>query len=298
MEHGHEHPHGSGRIALTVLLNLVITLAEVIGGVVSGSMALLSDALHNFSDVLALLISWGARRLARERSTVQRTFGYRRAEILAGFFNAATLLVIALFLIAGAVRRLFHPVPVEGGPVIWLALLSILLNGASVLLIRRDARHSMNMRSALLHLFTDMLTSIAVLVGGLAIRYLGWSRVDPLITLAIALYLIRAAWQIIATAVRIFMEFTPPHVDIDRIVERMTRYSEIQGVHHLHVWQLDDHETLLEAHVDLARDIPVSRFDEILDQLEKELNTMGITHINIQPEYDRGHGRELIHGHP
>lgn len=290
----HDHHHTTGNIGITILLNLFITVAQVVGGLVAGSMALLSDALHNFSDVLALVISWGARRLARRRSTYQRTFGYRRAEIFAGFINSATLIIISLYLIYGAVERFLRPVAVDGQIVIWLAALSILLNGASVLLIRREARGSMNMRSALLHLFTDMLTSVAVLAGGLAIRYLGWTWVDPLITLAIALYLIVAAWGLFTAAIRIFMEFTPRNVDIGRIVEEITRFPEIRNVHHLHVWQLDDRDILLEAHVDLTGDIPVSRFDSLLTEIEQVLAAQGITHVNIQPEYDRDHGKEVI----
>ncbi len=290
----HDHHHTTGNIGITILLNLLITVAQVVGGLWASSMALLSDALHNFSDVLALVISWGARRLARKKSTYQRTFGYRRAEIFAGFINAATLIIISLFLIYGAVGRFLRPVVVDGQIVIWLAGLSIVLNGASVLLIRGEARHSMNLRSALLHLFTDMLTSVAVLAGGLAIRYLGWTWVDPLITLTIALYLIVAAWGIFAAAIRIFMEFTPRDVDIERIVAEITRFPEIRNVHHLHVWQLDDRDTLLEAHVELAEDLPVSRFDTLLTELEKVLAAQGITHINIQPEYDRDHGKEVI----
>ena len=290
----HDHHHGTGNIGITILLNLVITGAQVAGGLIAGSMALLSDALHNFSDVLALVISWGARRLARKKSTYQRTFGYRRAEIFAGFINSVTLIIISLFLIYGAVQRFLHPVAIDGQIVIWLAALSIVLNGASVLLIRREARDSMNMRSAMLHLFTDMLTSVAVLAGGLAIRYLGWTWVDPLITVGIALYLIIAAWGIFAAAIRIFMEFTPRKVDIDRIVEEITRFPGIRNVHHLHVWQLDDRDILLEAHVELAEDIPVSRFDTLLAEIEKALEGHGITHINLQPEYDRDHGKEVI----
>ena len=290
----HEHHHTTGNIGITILLNLAITGAQVAGGLIAGSMALLSDALHNFSDVLALMVSWVARWLARKKSTYQRTFGYRRAEIFAGFINSATLIVISVFLIYGAVQRFLHPVAVDGQIVIWLAALSIVLNGTSVLLIRREARDSMNMRSALLHLFTDMLTSVAVLAGGLAIRYLGWTWVDPLITVAIALYLIIAAWGIFASAIRIFMEFTPRNVDIDRIVEEITRFPEVRNVHHLHVWQLDDRDILLEAHIDLAEDIPVSRFDTLLTGIEQRLAAHGITHINIQPEYDRDHGKEVI----
>lgn len=288
------HHHDTKNIGITVILNLVITLAELAGGVVSGSMALLSDAAHNFSDVLSLIISYTARKLAGRNNTYKRTFGYKRAEIFAGFINSSTLIIISVILIVGAVGRLFHPVEVGGDLVIWLAALSILLNGASVLPIRKDATDSMNMRSALLHLFTDMLTSLAVLAGGFAMKYLGWYWLDPVLTLAIAFYLIYASWDIFAGSVRIFMEFTPAYIDTKEIAERISAIDDIKNVHHLHIWQLDDHNILLEAHVDVDRDIPVSRFDGILKKIETLLNDYGINHINIQPEYQREHKKTII----
>ncbi len=288
------HVHTTKNIGITVMLNLIITLAELAGGVISGSMALLSDAAHNFSDVLSLIISYTARKLAGRRNTYEHTFGYKRAEIFAGFINSATLIIISVILIIEAIGRLFHPVQVGGDLVIWLAALSILLNGASVLLIRKDATDSMNMQSAFLHLFTDMLTSVAVLAGGFAMKYLSWYWLDPVLTLAIAFYLIYASWDIFAGSVRIFMEFTPSHIDIKEIAERISTIDDIKNVHHLHIWQLDDHNILLEAHVDVDRDIPVSRFDGILKKIETLLNDYGINHINIQPEYQREHKKTII----
>lgn len=169
----HKHGTANGKnLFITILLNIVITIAQVIGGLISGSMALLSDAAHNFSDVLSLIVSFVAEKLSGRERTIKQTYGYKRAGIFAAFFNAATLLIIATILVWEAIYRLFHPHPIAGLVVIYLAALSILLNGLSVVLIKREAEGSINMRSAYLHLFTDMMTSIAVLVGGFAMKYL------------------------------------------------------------------------------------------------------------------------------
>jgi cobalt-zinc-cadmium efflux system protein len=181
MGHNHSHHHHQhhndvkGRnLLISILLNLVITVAQVIGGILSGSLSLLSDALHNFSDVLSLIISYVANRYAKKKASFNRTFGYKRAEIIAAFVNAATLLVVAVYLIYEAVLRFFNPQEIESGLVIWLALLGIIVNGLSVLLLRKSSKENMNMRSAYLHLFTDMSASVAVLAGGLLMKYFGW----------------------------------------------------------------------------------------------------------------------------
>ncbi len=172
-EHNHHEVSGKN-LGLAILLNMGITLAEAIGGIISGSIALLSDAAHNLSDVFSLIISYFANLLSKREATERHTFGFRRSEILAAFINSATLIIIAVVIIAEAAQRLMNPVTVATGWVIWLALASIFINGMSALFLRKDSHHNMNMRSAYLHLFTDMLTSVAVLMGGLAIKYLNW----------------------------------------------------------------------------------------------------------------------------
>ena len=159
-------------------------------------MALLSDAAHNFSDVLSLIVSFGAEKLSGRERTLKQTYGYKRAGIFAAFLNTATLLIIATILIWEAVNRLIHPQPIAGLVVIYMAALGIILNGVSVLLIKRDSEGSMNMRSAYLHLFTDMMTSIAVLIGGFAIKYLGWYWIDGVLSIVIAIYLVYSSWGI------------------------------------------------------------------------------------------------------
>ena len=187
-KHDHAHPDMKGRnLFISILLNILITVSQVIGGIISGSLALLSDALHNFSDVLSLLISYIATLLAKKEASANKTFGYKRAEIIAAFVNSATLIVVAIILIIEAVERFMEPQPIGYNLVIWLSLLGILANGFSVLLIKKDAERNMNMRSAYLHLLTDMMASVAVLVGGLLMKFYGVFWIDPLLTILIAL---------------------------------------------------------------------------------------------------------------
>ncbi|HEX2976942.1 MAG TPA: cation diffusion facilitator family transporter [Bacteroidales bacterium] len=290
----HKHHGSTGRnILVTIILNTGITVAQIVGGLVSGSMALLSDAAHNFSDVLSLVISYLANRLSLREQTLRQTFGFRRAEIFAAFINSATLLVIAGILIWQAVTRLIHPKPVSGSIVIWLAALGAILNGISLLFIRREIS-SMNMRSAFLHLFIDMMTSVAVLAGGFAIKYLEWNRVDGILTLIISSYLIYSSWGIFYESIRIFMQFTPSGVDIEKIAGRINTVNGVRNIHHVHVWQLDDNEILIEAHLDLDDDYTISRFEDILEETENILKEFGIHHFNIQPEYHRDDMKSLI----
>jgi cobalt-zinc-cadmium efflux system protein len=188
--HIHKHEVQGKNLVLSIILNLIITIAQVVGGIISGSLALISDALHNFSDVLSLVFSLIAHKLSRRKASINNTFGYKRAELIAAFVNASTLIIVAFILIYGAIGRFIDPHPIESGLVIWLALLGIIVNGLSVIFLRKDAEHNINMKSAYLHLLTDMMASVAVLVGGLLMKFYGWFWVDSVMTIAIALYLI------------------------------------------------------------------------------------------------------------
>jgi cobalt-zinc-cadmium efflux system protein len=281
-------------IFITIVLNVGITVAQLIGGLLSGSMALLSDAAHNFSDVLSLIVSSAAEKLSGRERTLRQTYGYKRAGIFAAFINAASLLIIATLLIWESINRILHPQPVAGLVVIYLAAVGILLNGLSVLLLKKDAEGSMNMRSAYLHLFTDMLTSIAVLAGGFAIKFLDWFWIDSVLSTGIAIYLVYSSWGIFYEAIRIFMQFTPSHIDIEEIAQKVTLLKGVKNMHHVHVWQLDDREMMLEAHLDLDEDYSISRFEDILEKLDKILEQYDIHHFNIQPEFHRSDQKELI----
>jgi len=297
MAHHHHHDTGGKNLGITILLNIGITVAQVIGGIISGSMALLSDAAHNFSDVLALIISWIAKRLTGKEQTLSRTFGYKRAEIFAAFINSSTLIIIAVILATEAVERLVNPQPVTAGIVIWLAGLSIILNGLSVLLIKKGSKESINIKSAYLHLFTDMLTSVAVLMGGFAMKYLNWYRLDGILSIAIAVYLIYSSWEIFADTLKIMMQFTPKSVDLEKIAVQIQNVEGIKNIHHIHAWQLDEHEIIFEAHVDLEKNIKISEFEIVLREIENVLNSHNIRHLNIQPEFEVEDNKELINNH-
>jgi cobalt-zinc-cadmium efflux system protein len=294
--HHHDHRDVKGRnLLISIFLNLVITVAQVIGGIISGSLSLLSDALHNFSDVLSLIISYVADRYTKKKASFNKTFGYKRAEIIAAFVNAATLLVVAVYLVYEAILRFFNPHEIESGLVIWLALLGIIANGISVLLLRKSSKENMNMRSAYLHLLTDMSASVAVLVGGLLMKYFGWFWVDSVLTVLIAVYLIVMGYGLLRSSFRVLMLFTPEDVDLEKLRSAISAHPEIKNVHHIHIWQLNEKENHLEAHIDFHNDISLSEFDTILEEVERILHEkFGINHVNIQPEYQKDDAKEII----
>lgn len=303
MSHSHDHNHThhhhgdlKGRnLLISILLNIGITVAQVIGGLISGSLALLSDALHNFSDVLSLIVSYVANRLSKRKASNKKTFGYKRAEILAAFINASTLIVVAILLIIEAVERFQHPQEIASNLVIWLSIIAILGNGFSVILLKKDAEANMNMKSAYLHLFTDMMASVAVLVGGLLMQYFKMYWVDSVLTFAIALYLIWMGWDLLKNSTKVLMLFTPDSIPIQRIVDEINAFESVKNTHHVHVWQLNEDEIHLEAHIDFYKDITLSKFDEILKAIETlVLDKYDINHVNIQPEYGKDDAKEVI----
>nr|WP_321233938.1 cation diffusion facilitator family transporter [uncultured Psychroserpens sp.] len=296
--HNHSHNHGDlkGRnLIISILLNIVITVAQVIGGLLSGSLSLLSDALHNFSDVVSLIISYIANRLTKKKASLQKTFGYKRAEILAAFINAATLIIVAVLLIFEAVERFQNPQEIESNLVIWLSLLAIAGNGFSVLLLKKDSDTNMNMKSAYLHLLTDMMASVAVFIGGLLMKYYQLFWVDSVLTLAIAIYLIIVGYDLLKDAFRVLMLFTPETIQVKDIVKDIQDIEAIKNVHHVHIWQLNEEEIHLEAHIDFKEDITLSQFDIILHEVEALVfHNFGINHVNIQPEFGKCEEKDVI----
>ena len=292
--HYHHHQKNGNNLIISIILNVLITVAQIIGGLLSGSMALLSDAAHNFSDVLALLFSYVAEKLSGRKRTLKQTFGYKRAGIFAAFTNSATLMIVATILVREAIERLMNPKPIDGNIVIYMAALGILFNGLSAMLVKQGAKTDINMRSAYLHLFTDMITSLGVFAGGFAITFLGWYWVDGVLTIAISIYLIYSSWGIFYASLRIFMQFTPVQISIEEIAGKIMGIQGVRNIHHVHVWKLDDHEMMFEAHLDLKEDFTISHFELILEQVDSVLHHFDIHHYNIQPEWERADEKSLI----
>ena len=293
--HSHHHDLNSRNLLISIFLNIAITVAQVIGGIVSGSLALLSDALHNFSDVISLIISWIANKLVKKKASLKRTFGYKRAEILAAFINATTLIVVAVLLIFEAIERFRNPQEIESNLVIWLSIIAILGNGFSVLLLKKNADNNMNLKSAYLHLLTDMLASVAVLIGGLLMKYYEIWWIDSVLTLAIAVYLVVMGWDLLKNSFKVLMLFTPDSTSVKSIVEDIQTIDAVKNVHHVHIWQLNEEEIHLEAHIDFKEDITLSQFDVILNSIEELIyHKYDINHINIQPEYGKCDAKDVI----
>ena len=294
--HSHSHPDLKGRnLFISILLNILITASQVIGGVISGSLALLSDALHNFSDVISLVVSYAANKLAKKQASFHRTFGYKRAEILAAFINASTLIIVAVLLIIEAIKRFQNPQEIESNLVIWLSILGIVANGLSVLLLKKDSEANMNMKSAYLHLLTDMMASVAVLIGGLLMKYYQVYWVDSVLTFIIAIYLIWMGFDLLINSTKVLMLFTPDSIPIKKIVAEINAFESIKNVHHVHVWQLNEEEIHLEAHIDFNEDITLSQFDVILHKIEDFVfNKYDINHVNIQPEFGKDDAKDVI----
>ena len=296
--HGHTHAHNDlkGRnLLISILLNIAITVSQVIGGLISGSLALLSDALHNFSDVLSLIISYVATIFGKKKASSLKTFGYKRAEIMAAFVNAATLVVVAIFLMKEAVERLYNPQVIESNLVIWLSLLGILANGFSVLLLKKDSESNMNMKSAYLHLLTDMMASVAVLIGGILMKFFQVYWVDAILTMLIGIYLIYMGYDLLKESTKVLMLFTPKSIVIQDIVESICTIELVKNVHHVHIWQLNEDEVHMEAHIDFKEDIKLSEFDTILEKIEEHVyHKHGINHVNIQPEFDKCDSKQVI----
>ncbi|GER58638.1 cation diffusion facilitator family transporter [Patiriisocius marinus] len=294
--HTHDHPDLKGKkLLLSILLNIAITVAQVIGGLISGSLSLLSDALHNFSDVLSLIVSYIADLYSKKEASFERTFGYKRAEIIAAFINALSLIIVAIYLVYEAVQRFLDPQEIESSIVIWLALLGILANGFSVLLLRKEANNNMNMRSAYLHLLTDMSASVAVLIGGLLMKYYNWFWVDSVLTVLIAIYLVIMGYQLLKESFKVLMLFTPDHLNLSEISEKIQTVNTIKNVHHVHVWQLNEKEIHLEAHLEFTTDITISQFDKISEEIEELLyHSFQINHVTLQPELNKDDPKELI----
>jgi cobalt-zinc-cadmium efflux system protein len=254
-DHAHHHAGASdGNIAWAVAVNVILGVAQVVGGLIAGSVALIADAVHNLSDAMTLVLAYVARRIARRPVDAAMTFGYGRAEVVAALINYSALIVVAGWLAVEGLSRLFNPPEVQGGIVVALAALALVVDLATVALTWREAKHSMNIRAAYLHNVADAASSVVVIVAGGLILLFGWRWVDPLATLGIAAWMLWQALHEIGPAIRILMLGAPPGIAADEVLALIAAVEGVDGVHHLHLWQIDEHDTSLEAHLVVTGD--------------------------------------------
>lgn len=269
------------RLRFVLVITGLFVVAEVVGGVISNSLALLADAGHMFTDVGALLLSLVAMRLAMRPPTERRTYGYVRLEILAALLNGATLLVIAGLIFWEAYERLRFPPDVNGPLMLVVATIGLAVNVAGALLLHSHAGHSLNMRGAYLHVLGDLLGSVGAITAGLVILLTGWTLADPIISLLIAALILVSAWRLVREATDVLMEAAPSHIDMDRLVAELQEIPDLHDIHDLHVWTVTSGFVALSGHGVI--DDPACQL-AVLDQIRDRLAAHGIEHVTFQLE--------------
>lgn len=288
MSHNHSHNHGSEtsekNLFITMLLNFLITAAEVIGGIISGSLSLISDAMHNFSDGIAIIISYVAMRLSKKPKTFKYTFGLKRAEILAAIINASTLIIISFFLIKEAVERFYNPQQITGSIMLIVATVGLAANVIGTLLLKKGSENNLNIRAAYFHLLSDAVSSLAVIIGAAFIIFFKIYWIDPLLTILISLYILKKTYEIVKESVDIIMMSKPEGIDLDEIKKLIEDIEKVKNIHHVHLWKMNNNDTHFEAHIEVE-DMGVSKTAEIQKLIEQKLHDKyEINHTTLQFE--------------
>ncbi|MDW7739040.1 MAG: cation diffusion facilitator family transporter [Bacillota bacterium] len=274
------------KIFWVVLLNAAITVAEFIGGLLSGSLALMSDAAHNLSDTVAIALSYFANRIAQKPKDPRMTFGYKRAEILAAFINSSVLLAISVMLIYEAIKRFSTPEPIDSTLMITVAFIGLLANLLSVFILEKDSRNNLNIKSSYLHLISDTVSSVGVITGGIAIRIWGIVWIDPLVTVFISFFIINKAWVVIRKTVDILMQ-SSAELDYEAIKAGVENIAGVKNIHHVHSWMSNEKTIYFEAHIDME-DMQLCEAEKIYDEIEQYLiENHGISHVTLQAEVDK-----------
>ncbi len=289
MSHSHHsHEVSNSRLVITILLNVLITVAQIIGGIISGSLALISDAIHNLSDSVSVILAWVAQLLGQKPSTVKSTFGYKRAEILAAFINSLALIAISVYLVFEAIDRLINPKTVDAYWMFWLGLLGLVANGISVLMLEREKNKNINIKAAYLHLMGDALTSIAVIAGAVLIWTMKIFWADSVVTILISIYLFIHTLKLLKESVTILMQMAPSEINLPEIEQRLMQVNELKNIHHIHVWNLTDKLIHFECHLTVEEDIRISETEKLLNKVQKILHDeFDIEHVTIQFEFGK-----------
>jgi len=272
------------KVLVVLLITAVVMIAEVIGGLLANSLALLSDAGHMLTDVLALGLSTIAMRFAQKPPTPSKTFGFYRLEILAAFLNGILLLGISFFIFYEAYQRLRHPEEIKGLYMMGVAVIGLLANGVGIVILGRAAHKNLNIRSAFFHIVGDTISSAGVIVGGVVIIYTGWSLVDSLVGIFIGMLILRGAYYLVRESIDILMEATPKDIDVDKMLTDLREIKGVQDVHHTHLWTITSGIYAMSAHV-LIKDLLISKSALILKEIKNILHEKySMEHTTIQFE--------------
>jgi cobalt-zinc-cadmium efflux system protein len=287
----HTHRDFKKPLRIALLITFVFFLVELAGGMISGSLALVSDAGHMFSDVLSLLLSLGAITLADRLPTKERTYGFQRAEIFAAFINSLLLIGVSIIILWEAWQRFVHPAPIQSGLMGGVAVAGLVANIIVAYLLHGSA--NLNIRSAFLHVIGDTVSSVAVIAASVWISYTGQVIIDPLLSGFIALLIIISATGILRETIPILLQFTPKSVDFDAVIKDMTVVEGVEGVHHVHIWSLSSDINVLDAHV-YACERDVAKIEEIKRRIKERLEKYHIHHSTLEIECEECKNCEIV----
>jgi len=283
----HHHHHGSSTGAILYIslgATLAFTLLEVIAGFRSHSLALLSDAGHNFTDALALVLAAIGYYLQSKPANKTKTYGYGRAGVIAAFLNASTLIVISLIIIWEAIVRLIHPEVPNAQTMIWVAAVGLVLNAGIAVALHRGHQHDINIKAAVLHMIGDAVGAVAIILGAIVIYYTGLTYIDPVLSIVLGLFIIYTAWDITRESLNILLEGLPRGIELNDVTQAMSRVVGVLDVHDLHIWSLGSSTHALSSHV-LIEDMPPSASETILKRINESLKSFNIHHTTIQFEH-------------
>lgn len=286
--------NSSLRYLVVTIFNVVITVAEFIGGFVSGSLALISDAVHNLSDVGSIVLAFVANLIARRQKNNHKTFGYKRAEIIAAFINGVILIAISLYLFVEAIQRFSNPQPIQGKVMFIVSLIGLMSNVISMLAMLGNAKNNLNAKAMFLNMASDTLSSIAVVVGSIVISIWNITIIDPILTMLASVLLFGEAIKVTKKATDILMEGNPD-VDLAEVKKVVLSFPEVKSIHHVHIWQYSDDMVMLDAHINVSKDVQIEDLENLYDEIDQKLNQeLGISHVTLQTECDRGKDDKMI----
>ena len=281
--HDHAHPSHQGRLRWALVLTALFFVAEVVGGIVSNSLALLADAGHMFTDVGALALSLFVAWFSRQRSAPEKTYGYLRWEILAALLNGAVLLVVSGLIVWEAVGRLQSPEPLSGGVMLIVAIGGLAVNAISAAVLHPVHSHSLNARGAYLHVLGDLFGSVGTVVAAIIVQATGWLAADPIASIVVTLLVVRSAWNLVREAVNVLLEATPAHISLGRVREGLQSIRGIESVHDLHVWTVTSGMVAMSAHA-VVREPGENQ--NVLEAAVAAMRGLGISHVTLQVERD------------
>ncbi|MCB0118056.1 MAG: cation transporter [Anaerolineales bacterium] len=299
--HNHSHTHfgevsrqTSKRLTLSLVITAAFVVVEIIAGIFGNSLALLTDAAHNFTDVIALGLSWYALRIATKPAHAGKTYGYHRVGILVALVNSTTLIIIAIGIFIEAWHRFITPPEVDSTILIGVGALAFIINIVTAWMVKEGSENDINLRSAFLHLMGDVLSTLGAVIAGVIIAFTQWNWLDPLVSVLIGVFILYNAWGILRQTIRILLESTPENVDMDEMVNDLLKVDGVRGVHDLHVWSISENLRMLSAHI-ITDDLPVSAAMSIQESINEFLaHNYNIQHATLQMECE-GCGNGLLY---